>query len=107
MKGQRIGLTVSAVVALLVLSSVVPVAAEDPAPESLPVPAAPDSVLVRDIRNDAGQALHVSWKRVPGDLVRGYAVFRSEHPEGPFAAIDTVDAGTSALTDVDRPASPL
>ncbi len=127
MRSKRGGSTVWAVMALLALVILLPIAQAEPGPdpssaaagapttltpaagerEAPRIPAAPDSVSVRDVRNDAGQALHITWKRVPGDAAQGYVIYRSESPDGPFAAIDTVNAGTSVFVDTDRPGSPL
>ncbi len=90
-----------------VASTSVLAGAAEPAAPTTAIPAAPESVRVADIRNDGGQALRITWKAPPEEGVDAYAVLRAESAEGPFAAIDTVDAGTTAFTDTDSPGRPL
>ncbi len=71
------------------------------------IPPSPDSVGVADIPNDGGEALRVSWKAEPETGVRGYVILRAESADGPFAAIDTVDAATASFTDAAGPGHPL
>jgi hypothetical protein len=71
------------------------------------LPPAPDSVGVADVPNDGGQALRVSWKPEPATGVRGYVILRAESADGPFAAIDTVDATIGSFTDAAGPDHPL
>jgi len=71
------------------------------------IPPAPDSVGVADIPNDGGEALRVSWKAEAETGVRGYIILRAESADGPFAAIDTVDAATASFTDAAGPGHPL
>lgn len=77
------------------------------APPTAPSSAAPGpstQLTWRDVPNDAGRAVELSWKASPDDipggtLVTGYVVERSENPGGPWTVVDTVAAATVTLSD--------
>jgi hypothetical protein len=69
-----------------------------------PAPRPASGLVWKDFPNDAGRAVTLSWKLSPDDaaglkLVTFYVVERSENPGGPWAAVDTVIAGTIEKTD--------
>ena len=58
----------------------------------------------KDVPDDAGRAVDLTWElspddRADSDLVSGYRLRRSESPGGPWVAVASVDAGTSAVRD--------
>ncbi len=81
------------------------VAASGPSAQIVPAPPQPPSGLdVRDVPNDAGRALDLTWKPSPDDrpgqgLVTQYRFERSETPGGPWTLVDSTRAGTSTATD--------
>src|SRR5262245_21297123 len=76
------------------------------------VPAAPrppSGLIVKDVVNDAGRALDLTWKRSPDDeagqtLVTQYRLERAPTPGGPWSVVDSASAGSESRTDqsVDR-----
>jgi hypothetical protein len=64
-------------------------------------PQAVGGVTVADVPNDKGRAVAVSWKASGNELrsVTTYRILRSESQAGPFAAIDSVAAGTTSKND--------
>ncbi len=103
--GGRLGL-------LLLLLSLAPVAAAQtsPQPATTPpesgavspaaAPAPPMELKAEDTRNDGGKSIDLHWKPSADDgagqkLVKSYVVMMSAAEGGPFAAHDTLDAGSS------------
>ncbi len=73
-------------------------------PGAPPPPSPAHGLLWRDVDDDAGRALDLTWQRSPDDttggtLVSGYLVMRSENPGGPWAEVDSVPAGLTAYRD--------
>jgi hypothetical protein len=67
---------------------------------TLPEPAS--GLVVRDVANDAGRSLDLSWKASPDDargLVTGYRLERSTAPTGPWTAVDSTAAGITEKSD--------
>jgi hypothetical protein len=54
-----------------------------------------------DVPNDNGKAIHLEWAAPPND--KSLIVSRSASPNGPFKAIDTVDASGGAYDDTKAP----
>jgi len=81
------------------------VAAASPGAEIAPAPPQPPSGLdIRDVPNDAGRALDLTWKASPDDQpgrgrVTQYRLERAETPGGPWAIVDSTRAGSSTSTD--------
>ncbi len=62
-------------------------------------------LTVADVPDDAGRALALRWKRSSSDTGRDgpvahYLIERSESPAGPWAVIDSVDAGEDQAQDL-------
>ena len=75
----------------------------------VPAPAPPAGLSYDDVPNDAGSAIHLSWKRSPDDslgrgIVHGYILERATSPVGPWRLADSVGFGVQERTDqgVDR-----
>ena len=73
-----------------------------------PVPGAPRApgpargLVWKDVPDDAGRAVDLSWELSPDDgtpLLDGYRLMRSESPGGPWAAVDSVAAGVAGCRD--------
>jgi hypothetical protein len=78
------------------------IAARTSAPAAAPQPAS--GLVVKDVANDAGRALEVTWKLSPDDvagqnLVTHYVLERADSPGGPWTVVDTVAAGTVSKSD--------
>jgi len=76
-----------------------PIPATGP-PTAAPAPAS--RLNWHDVQNDAGRGIDLEWKLSPDDttgLVTTYYIERSESPGGPWAAVDSVVAGTAHRTD--------
>ncbi len=70
------------------------------APRTGPAPAS--GLVVKDVKNDAGRALELSWTASPDDAsgaLKQYLVERATSPAGPWTLIDSVAAGTTTKTD--------
>jgi len=71
-------------------------------------PAAPEppaGLVVKDVPNDAGRALDLSWKPSPSEasgpgIVALYYLERSESPGGPWAVVDSVSKGVTSGSDL-------
>ncbi|MFI5370621.1 MAG: DUF6754 domain-containing protein [Candidatus Eisenbacteria bacterium] len=64
----------------------------------------PSGLVVIDVANDAGTSLLLQWKASPSDLGAGgpldhYLIERSDSPAGPWAVVDSVDAGITSAED--------
>ena len=70
---------------------------------SLDVPPAPDNLVVTDVPDDGGRALHIAWRAPAGATLDGFAIWRAERADGPFAPIDTVAAGITSYDDTPTP----
>jgi hypothetical protein len=77
-------------------------------PDTLKTPAVapPSGLVVTDQPNDAGTSLDLEWKTSPSDTGPGgpvlrYRLERAESPAGPWAAVDSVDAGNTTTEDHD------
>ena len=67
-----------------------------------PAPQPPAGLDVRDVPNDAGRALTLSWRGSAdegSDRLTQYGIERARDPGGPWVLIDSVAAGTLAYTD--------
>lgn len=67
-------------------------------------PAPPSGLEFRDVANDGGRAIDLTWKLSPDDKagslrVSGYVLERTENLAGPWTLVDTVAAGTSTKND--------
>ena len=64
-------------------------------------PLAVSGVTVADVPNDKGRAVAVSWTASANELrsVTAYRILRADSQAGPFAAIDSVTAGTTSKND--------
>jgi len=72
--------------------------------DTLRAPAPPSGLEFRDVANDAGRAIDLSWKLSPDDTagslrVTAYVLERTESLAGPWVLVDSIAAGTSAKTD--------
>ena len=99
-----------ALAAWSVLAGATPASAQDstataaPAAAVVLAPAAPTGVTVADVPNDKGEALAVSWTVSPDETahperILQYRLLRADNAAGPFAAVDSVAAGTTSKTD--------
>jgi hypothetical protein len=61
------------------------------------VPSPPTEITAVDAENDRGGGVTVRWKSAPADsaVVTGYVVERAPSADGPWAATDTVSAGST------------
>jgi hypothetical protein len=81
-----------------------PAAVTAPPPPAFPAPAPPAGGAATDVPNDGGKSLAVAWtaspseKGEPGSVIQ-YRLERAIRPDGPFAAIDSVAAGTTSKND--------
>jgi len=78
--------TGAGILLLLVLSGTSPAA-----------PAAP-SLQAVDTPNDAGSSINLGWTPVEG--AAEYFILRAQSAAGPFAVVDSADAGTTSYTDI-------
>lgn len=77
------------------------------APEQSTPPVAPQpasGLVVTDVPNDAGRALHLEWKPSADDregavLVTLYRIERATDPGGPWTLVDSATAGNTTKTD--------
>ncbi|MEO5989161.1 MAG: fibronectin type III domain-containing protein [Candidatus Eisenbacteria bacterium] len=88
----------------LALSAFLAPVAQAQSADSLRAPAPPTGLEFRDVANDAGRAIELSWKLSPDDTsgllrVTGYRLERTENLAGPWALVDSVAAGAHAKTD--------
>ncbi|MFH2055833.1 MAG: fibronectin type III domain-containing protein, partial [bacterium] len=62
-------------------------------------PLPPTNLVVKDVANDAGGAVLLSWDLSPDDqtTVTSYAVMRGESREGPFEVIGMTTQGQSSF----------
>ncbi len=70
--------------------------------EGVKPPSPPRNLRVEDVKNDGGGALRLTWE-TPGDSLLGYEIRRAESQEGPFAAIDTLEASSTTFDDRGEP----
>ena len=116
-KGPRLTARLAPLALILVTTALArPTRAQDATPpdtatvsaqaeELLPSPPQPpSSLVVKDVVNDAGRALDLTWKRSADDqpgqgLVTQYRLERAETPGGPWAVVDSTVAGNEAKTD--------
>ena len=81
------------------------VSALEPVAELLPAaPQPPSGLVVKDVPNDAGRSLDLTWKASADDqpgqtLVTGYRLERAESPGGPWAVVDSAASGATTKTD--------
>ncbi|MFN8588549.1 MAG: fibronectin type III domain-containing protein [Candidatus Eisenbacteria bacterium] len=74
---------------------------------ALRAPEAPSGLVYADVPNDAGGAVSLTWKPSPDDagpdarpaLVTGYFLERATSPGGPWAVVDSVEAGVTTFVD--------
>jgi len=116
--GPRLGVRLAPFAMLVVLASAHPVLAQGTAaPDTVladsaaatgdlvPAPPRPPSGLtVKDVTNDAGRALDLTWKRSPDDepgqtLVTQYRLERAPTPGGPWSVVDSASAGSEGRAD--------
>ena len=116
-KGPRLTARLAPLALILVTTALArPTRAQDATPpdtatvsaqaeELLPSPPQPpSSLVVKDVVNDAGRALDLTWKRSADDqpgqgLVTQYRLERAETPGGPWTVVDSTVAGNEAKTD--------
>ena len=74
-----------------------------------PTPRPPSNVEIKDIPNDAGTALDISWAPSPDDaaLVTKYQVLRSASADGKFEVIGETTKGQNRFTDNNTPEGDL
>jgi len=75
-----------------------------PAPAATAAPRPATRLETRDVPNDAGRAIELSWTASPDDrpglgIVTQYHVERSETVDGPWTVVDSTAAGTVHTTD--------
>jgi hypothetical protein len=85
------------------------VVVRDSAAVAVPTAADPDApppargLTWRDTRDDAGRSVELAWEASPADdgggAVLRYVVERAPTPGGPWAAVDSVPGGVTALID--------
>jgi hypothetical protein len=83
--------------------------APEPAPAArpaggIPAPCPARGLTWKDVPDDAGRAIDLSWQLSPDDTlhlptVQGYYLMRSENPGGPWTLVDSVAAGISGYRD--------
>lgn len=78
--------------------------AAESAPDTVPAPRPPSGLVFADVPDDAGRAIDLEWILSPDDsagmkLVTRYRLLRAATPGGPWAVIDSVDAGVRARRD--------
>ncbi len=64
----------------------------------------PSELKVRDIADDDGTGLDLTWQLSPDDAspaLLGYAIMRAEDPEGPFKQINLMPRGITAFSDIE------
>uniref|UniRef100_A0A832MJG0 Fibronectin type III domain-containing protein n=1 Tax=Eiseniibacteriota bacterium TaxID=2212470 RepID=A0A832MJG0_UNCEI len=86
-------------VALLVCA---PSARAAPADTAGPGPRPAFGLIARDVPNDAGRAIHLTWSASPDDRAGGvvhYRLDRAPAPGGPWTVVDSVPAGVLEKTD--------
>jgi hypothetical protein len=83
-----------------------PAAAKPPVPAPVPgalqAPRPARGLTWKDVPDDAGRAVELSWESSPDDgtqLVDGYHLMRSESPGGPWTLVDSVTAGVATCRD--------
>ncbi len=113
---RPVGRCILAVLAAVVATCAAgPVGAEEAPPDGgafSPAPAVADTtpaaprpasgLVATDVPNDAGRGIALRWRLSPDDslgLVVRYDVERSEAPSGPWALVDSVDAGANERVD--------
>jgi len=67
-------------------------------------PAAPSGLTAKDVPDDKGEALLLSWTASPDEVahperVLQYRILRARGQFGPFVAVDSVPAGTTSKND--------
>jgi len=66
-------------------------------------PQPPISVTIKDLPNDRGSAVHISWELSPDDngsgKVTGYIISRSESQSGPFEVVGDAVRGANEFSD--------
>ena len=75
-----------------------------PARGAPPAPRPATRLEAKDVANDAGRAIDLTWTASPDDrpgnsALTQYYVERSESPAGPWTVVDSAAAGTTARTD--------
>lgn len=76
-----------------------------PAPSgALPAPRPARALTWKDVPDDAGRAVELTWQGSPdhragSGLVTGYRIMRSESPGGPWAVVDSVGPETGQARD--------
>lgn len=67
----------------------------------VPAPRPPTNLTVKDVPNDAGNAVQLNWDVSPDDqtTVTSYAVMRSDSKSGPFHIIGMTTQGQHAFAD--------
>ncbi|NMC44642.1 MAG: fibronectin type III domain-containing protein [candidate division Zixibacteria bacterium] len=77
--------------------------AADPGPAAAPFPRRVEQVVARDLENDAGGAIQLTWTLSPDDHTGGsikeYLVLRSDTPKGPFTELGQTTSGDSTFVD--------
>jgi hypothetical protein len=73
-------------------------------PGAIPAPRPARSLTWKDVPDDAGRAVDLSWELSPDDgevhpLVGGYSLMRSESPGGPWTLVDSVAARVASFRD--------
>jgi hypothetical protein len=83
-----------------------PAAAKPPVPAPVPgafqAPRPARGLIWKDVPDDAGRAVDLSWESSPDDgiqLVDGYYLMRSESPGGPWTLVDSVTARVATCRD--------
>ncbi len=71
-----------------------------------PSPGPPADVAAKDLPNDPGKGVIVTWSSAPGDngiyhIVDGYLILRSLSPDGNFVLLSKIPGGSSDYSDSD------
>ena len=71
-----------------------------------PPPGPPGDIAAKDLTNDPGEAILVTWSNAPGDndvyhTVDAYLIYRSDNPDSGFVFLSRIPGGSSEYSDSD------
>ncbi len=71
-----------------------------------PPPGPPGDVIAKDMPNDPGKGVDISWQNAPGDngvfhTVQSYLIYRSQSRDGEFVLLSHIPGGSTEYSDAD------